>query len=146
MCADVVGDRVYLKVWPMKGVVHFGERGKLSPRYVGPYEMIEWTRRVAYRLDLLAEMQGIHGLFHVSSLKKRFKERRLVIMEPSSIKFQSNLSYEEWPVQIVDRKEQELRIRKIPLVKVPWNNMNFQEATWKREDSLKTKYLHLFVS
>ncbi|XP_018828290.2 uncharacterized protein LOC108996728 [Juglans regia] len=104
-----VGDWIYFKVSPMKGVVHFGKKEKLSPRYVGRYEIIERVGPVAYRLDLPMEMPGIHNVFHVSTMKMCFGERRLVVLEPDEIQLQPNLSYTEWPVQIVDRKEQELR-------------------------------------
>ncbi|KAF5462735.1 hypothetical protein F2P56_018718 [Juglans regia] len=112
-----IGDCVYLKVSPMKGVIHFGKRRKLSRRYVGPYEVIKRVGPVAYGLDLPAEIQGIYIVFHVSTLKKSFGERRPMVTEPNEIWLQPNLSYKEWPVQIVDRKEQELRNRKIPLAK-----------------------------
>ncbi|XP_040987692.1 uncharacterized protein LOC121235414 [Juglans microcarpa x Juglans regia] len=100
-----VGDWVYLKVSPMKGVIHFGKKEKLNPRCVGPYEIVERVGQVAYRLDLPVEMQGIHNVFHVSTLKKSFREKRPVVMKSDEIQLQPNLSYSEWPVQIVDRKE-----------------------------------------
>lgn len=96
-------------------------------------------------MDLPAEMQGIHDVFHLSTLKKSFGEKP-VVMEPGKIRLQPNLSCEEWPVQIVDPKEQELRNRKITLVKVLWNNLDFQEATWEWEDSMRSEYPRLFVS
>ncbi|XP_041017910.1 uncharacterized protein LOC121260130 [Juglans microcarpa x Juglans regia] len=113
----------------MKGVVGFGKKGKLSPRYVGPYEIIERVGPVAYRLNLPTKMQGIHNVFHVSTLKKSFGEKRPIVMKPDEIQLQPNLSFTEWPIQIVDRKEQELRNQKIPLVKVLWNNPEFEAAT-----------------
>ncbi|XP_040996061.1 uncharacterized protein LOC121242235 [Juglans microcarpa x Juglans regia] len=113
-----VGDWVYLKVLPMKRVICFGKKGKLSPRYVGPFEVIKRVGLVAYGLDLPAEVKGIHNVFHVSTLKKSFGERWPVVMELDEIWLQPNLSYKEWPMQIVDSNEQELRNRKIPLVKI----------------------------
>ncbi|KAF5481438.1 hypothetical protein F2P56_002088 [Juglans regia] len=130
----------------MKGVIRFEKKGKMSPRYVGPFEFLERVGVVAYHLDLPVEMQGVHNVFHVSSSKKSFGERQPVVMDVSSIRLQLNMSYEEWPVQFVDSKEQELRNRKVSLVKVLWNNPAFQEAKWEREDSMMTKYPHLFVT
>ncbi|XP_041017929.1 uncharacterized protein LOC121260149 [Juglans microcarpa x Juglans regia] len=130
----------------MKGVVCFGKKGKLSPRYIGPYEVIKRVGPVAYKLDLPAEMQGIHNVFHVSTLKKSFGERRPVVIEHGEIWLQPNLSYNEWPMQIMDRKEQELWNRKISLMKVFWNNPEFEEATWELEDTMRSEYPHLFVS
>ncbi|XP_018860179.2 uncharacterized protein LOC109021900 [Juglans regia] len=130
----------------MKGVVCFSKKGELNPRYVGPYEIVETVGLVAYRLNLPTEMQGIHNVFHLSTLKKSFGEKRLVVMKSNGIQLQPNLSYTEWPVQIMDHKEQELRNRNIPLVKVLWNNSEFKEATWKWEDIMRSKYPHLFVA
>ncbi|XP_040990446.1 uncharacterized protein LOC121237669 [Juglans microcarpa x Juglans regia] len=90
-----VGHWVYLKVSPMNGVVCFGKKGKLSPRYVGPYEIIERVDPVAYRLSLPTKMQGIHNVFHVSTLKKSFGEKRPLVIEPDEIQLQPNLSYTE---------------------------------------------------
>ncbi|XP_040996173.1 uncharacterized protein LOC121242365 [Juglans microcarpa x Juglans regia] len=89
----VVGDWVYLKVSPMKGVVRFGKKGKLNPRYVRPYEIVERLDPVAYRLNMPIEMQGIHNVFHVSTLKKSFREKRPVLMKSDEIQLQPNLSY-----------------------------------------------------
>lgn len=122
-----MGDWVYVKVPSMKGVARFGKRGKLSPRYVGPYEIVERLGPVAYQLSIPVELQGKHEVFHVSSLKKSFGD--LWPVDTSHIHLQPNLSYEECPVQIVYWKDQELRNRKIPLVKVLLNNSEFQEAT-----------------
>ncbi|KAF5442905.1 hypothetical protein F2P56_035513 [Juglans regia] len=137
---------MYVKVSPMKGVTRFGKKGKLSPRYEGPFEVMERVGAVAYRLELPVEMQGMHNFFHVSSLKKSFGERQPVVVEAGSIRLQPNLSYKEWPVQIMDGKEQQLSNQKVSLVKVLWTNPALQEATWKREDLMRTKHPHLFVT
>ncbi|XP_041004057.1 uncharacterized protein LOC121249414 [Juglans microcarpa x Juglans regia] len=129
----------------MKGVVHFSTKGKLNPQYVGPYVIVERVGPVAYRLDLPIEMQGIHNVFHASTLKKSFEEKRTVVMKFDEIQLQPNLSYSEWLVQIMDRTEYELRNRKIPLVKVLWNNPEFEEATWKREDTMRNECPYLFI-
>lgn len=82
-----IGDQVYVKILPMKGVVRFEKMEKLSPRYVGPYEVVEKIGVVAYRLNLPVDMQGVDNIFHVSSLKKSFGERPAVIMETSGIQW-----------------------------------------------------------
>ncbi|XP_041011313.1 uncharacterized protein LOC121255091 [Juglans microcarpa x Juglans regia] len=128
----------------MKGVVRFKKKGKLSPRYMGPYEIMEIVGSIAYRLDLPAEFQRIHDVFHVYSLKKSFGKQSLTIVDAEDISLQPNLNYEEIPIQITDWKEKELRNQKIPLIKVLWQIHNIEEATWEKEDDVKTKYHYLF--
>ncbi|KAL6210832.1 hypothetical protein ACLB2K_016064 [Fragaria x ananassa] len=105
-----VRDWVFLKLSPWKGVVRFGKRGKLSPRYIGPYEIIERVGSLAYRdrLVLPPELSRIHNVFHVSMLRKYIADPSHVL-EEQQISLQKDLSYEEEPVQILDRKEQVLR-------------------------------------
>ncbi|XP_041004062.1 uncharacterized protein LOC121249417 [Juglans microcarpa x Juglans regia] len=93
-----VGDWVYLKVSPMKGVFRFGKKGKLSLRYIGPYEILEKVGVVAYRLNLPVEFQGIHNVFHVSSFKKRFVNQIPIIVDSRDISLKLDLTYEENPV------------------------------------------------
>ena len=138
-----VGDLVFIKVAPMKGVMRFGKKGKLSPRYVGPYMVIERIGNVAYKLDLPQEMTSIHNVFHVSMLKKYVPDPSHVI-QPQSIQIQEDMSYEEKPVEILDRKTKTLRNKEIPLVKVLWRNHKMEEATWEREDAMRTNYPELF--
>ncbi|XP_042974631.1 uncharacterized protein LOC122306264 [Carya illinoinensis] len=107
-----------LEVSPMRGVSHFAVKSKLSPRYVGPYEIVEKVGVVAYCLELPTEFHGIHNVFYVSSLKKSFGNQTPMIVDPDSIPLQSNLTYEEKPMQIIDWKDKELWNCKIPLVKV----------------------------
>lgn len=137
------GDFVFLKVAPMKGVMRFGKKGKLSPRYIGPYEIIERIGKVAYRLALPLELAAVHNVFHVSMLRKYVPDPSHVLRhEP--IQIQEDLTYEEQPVQILAREEKILRNKSIPLVKVLWKNHNVEEATWEREDKIKVLYPHLF--
>ena len=138
-----VGDRVFLKVSPWKGIIRFGRRGKLSPRYIGPYEIIERVGEVAYKLELPEELSRIHNVFHVSMLRKYIADPSHVIVE-QPIELQRNLSYEEVPVQILDRREQVLRKKVIPLVKVLWRNQVIEEATWEPEDQMRNQYPQLF--
>ena len=138
-----VGDSVFIKVAPMKGVMRFGKRGKLSPRYVGPYEVIERIGKVAYKLELPQEMASIHNVFHVSMLKKYVPDSSHVI-KPQVVHIQEDMSYEEKPVEILDRKMKTLRTKEISLVKVLWRNQKTEEATWEREDTMRANYPELF--
>ncbi|XP_040987714.1 uncharacterized protein LOC121235435 [Juglans microcarpa x Juglans regia] len=103
-----VGNWIYLKVSPMKGVIWFGKKWKLSPRYVGPFEILERIGAVSYRLDLPANFQRIHNVFHVSSLMKSFERQIPIVVDTRDISLQPDLTYEEIPIQITDWKDKEL--------------------------------------
>ncbi|KAL6145956.1 hypothetical protein ACLB2K_056639 [Fragaria x ananassa] len=139
-----VADRVFLKLSFWKGVVRFGKRGKLSPRYIGPYEILERVGTVAYRLELPSELSKIHNVFHVSMLRKYIVDLSHVLQE-QPINLKKYLTYEEEPVQILDQKEQVLRNKTIPLVKVLWRSHQIEEATWEPEEQMRQQYPHLFV-
>ncbi|GJW74824.1 putative reverse transcriptase domain-containing protein [Tanacetum coccineum] len=139
-----VGDRVMLKVSPWKGVVHFGKKGKLAPRYVGPFEILERIGPVAYRLRLSEELSGVHDTFHVSNLKKCLADASLHV-PLDEIKVDKTLRFVEEPVEIMDREIKSLKRSKISLVKVRWNSKRGPEFTWEREDYMKSKYPQLFV-
>ncbi|CAL9002196.1 unnamed protein product [Prunus brigantina] len=138
-----VGDWVFLKLSPWKGVIRFGKRGKLSPRYIGPYEIVERVGPVAYRLALPSDMSRLHDVFHVSMLRKYIPDPSHVL-EEQPIELAENLTYVEQPVQILDWKTQVLRTREIPLVKVLWRSHNVEEATWEPEDQMREQYPYLF--
>ncbi|KAL5562060.1 hypothetical protein UlMin_031807 [Ulmus minor] len=138
-----IGEKVFLKIAPMKGVLRFGKKGKLSPRFIGPYEILERVGKVAYRLALPPDLSKVHNVFHVSMLKKYISDPTH-ILQSEPIQVNEDLTYEEKPVQILDRKEKELRKRKIPLVKVLWRNHATEEATWEREDEMRSKHPELF--
>ena len=138
-----VGDRVMLKVSPWKGVIRFGKRGKLSPRYIGPFKILERIGPVAYKLELPQELSGIHSTFHVSNLKKCLSDESLVI-PPDEIKLDDKLHFIEEPVEIMDREVKQLKQSRIPIVKVRWNSRRGPEYTWEREDQMRQKYPHLF--
>ena len=112
-----IGNRVFLKISPWKGVLRFGRRGKLSPRYIEPYEILSKVGPISYRLKLPPELSRIHDTFHVSMLKKYILDPSHVLRE-QPVQLKENLTFEETPVQIIDRKEQVLRSKVIPLVKV----------------------------
>ncbi|GJV93460.1 putative reverse transcriptase domain-containing protein [Tanacetum coccineum] len=138
-----VGDRVLLKVSPWKGVVRFGKKGKLAPRYVGPFEIIECVGKVAYRLKLPQELSCVHNMFHVSNLKKCLAEPDVQV-PLDEIEIDENLHFVEEPIEIVERNVKKLKRRTIPLVKVRWNSRQGAEYTWEREDQFWKKYPHLF--
>ncbi|GJT83675.1 putative reverse transcriptase domain-containing protein [Tanacetum coccineum] len=114
-----VGDSVMLKVSPWKGVVRFGKRGKLNPRYVGPFKVLEKVGSIAYKLELPQELSRVHNTFH--------------------------LRFVEEPVVIMDQEVKRLKQSRIPIVKVRWNSRGVPEFTWEREDQFQKKYLHLFT-
>ncbi len=138
-----VGDSVFLKVSPFKGVIRFGKRGKLNPRYIGPYEILERVGKTAYRLALPPNLASVHNVFHVSMLKK-YESDKSHVLEQEPIEIHEDLSFEEKPVQILDYKIKTLRNKDIPLVKVLWRNQKTEEATWEREDEMRTSYPELF--
>ena len=140
-----VGDMIFLKVAPMKGVMRFQKKGKLSPRFVGPFKILKHIGKVAYELALPPTILGVHNVFHVSLLRKYIPDPSHVLnYEPLKIK--DNLTYEEVPIQILDRKDQVLLTKTISLGKVLWKNHTVEEASWEREDEMKSNYPELFVN
>ena len=138
-----MGDLVFLKVAPMKGVMRFGKKGKLSPRYIRPFETLEKIGKVAYKLALPSELSTVHNVFHVSMLRKYISDPSHVL-ESEPIEVREDLTYKEQPVQILDQNNKALRNKVLPLVKVLWRNHKVEEATWEREDGMRAKYPHLF--
>ncbi|WVZ84046.1 hypothetical protein U9M48_031122 [Paspalum notatum var. saurae] len=132
-------DHVYLRVSPMKGVHRFGVKGKLAPRYVGPFKITEQCGPVAYRLELPPHLAAVHDVFHVSQLKKCLRVPEEVI-DTSQIRIQPDLTYEEKPIKILDQKQRSTRRRIINFYKVQWSNHSEEEATWEQEEFLRTKY------
>nr|GEZ91837.1 putative reverse transcriptase domain-containing protein [Tanacetum cinerariifolium] len=140
-----VGDRVMLNVSPWKGVIRFGKRGNLNPRYVGPFKVLAKVRKVAYMLELLQELTRVHHTFHVSNLKKCYTEEPLV-MSLEGIHDDDMLQFVEEPVEIMEREIKRLKQSRIPLVKVCWNSRRGPEFTWERKDLFRKKYPHLFTN
>ncbi|GJZ27244.1 putative reverse transcriptase domain-containing protein [Tanacetum coccineum] len=113
-------DKVMLKVSPWKGVIRFGKRGKLNPRYIGPFKIIAKVRTIAYRLELPEQFSRVH--------------------------IDDKLNFVEEPVEIMDREVKHLKQSRIPIVKVRWNYKRGPEFTWEREDQMQKKYPHLFTN
>ncbi|XP_052187706.1 uncharacterized protein LOC127798285 [Diospyros lotus] len=139
----LVGDKAYLKVSPFKSVIRGKRKGKLSPRFIGPYEILEKIGLVAYRLALPVALSNIHDVFHVSQLRKHEPDPTQVLRN-ETIEIRNDLTYPEEPVRILDQRDQVLRNKVIPLVKVLWGNHDEEEATWEREEEMKISYPHLF--
>ncbi|GJZ24883.1 putative reverse transcriptase domain-containing protein [Tanacetum coccineum] len=134
-----VGDYVLLKVSPWKGVVRFGKKGKLAPRFVGTFEIVEKVGPVAYRLDLPEELSGVHDTFHVSNLKKCLADPTLQV-PLDDIRVDAKLNFVEELVEILEREFKKLKRSRIAIVKVRWNSKRGPEFTWEREDQMKLKY------
>ncbi|GJV27315.1 hypothetical protein Tco_1383763 [Tanacetum coccineum] len=139
-----VGDKVMLKVSPWKGVVRFGKRGKLNPRYVGPFKVLKKVGAVAYKLELPQELSRVHNTFHVSNLKKCYSDDPLVV-PLEGLQVDDKLHFVEEPVEVMDREVKQLRRSRVPIVKVRWNSRRGPEFTWEREDQFRKKYPHLFT-
>ncbi|XP_052209305.1 uncharacterized protein LOC127812817 [Diospyros lotus] len=139
-----VGNKVYLKISSLRMVTRSNKKkGKLGPRYIGPYDIVERIGLVAYRLALPLALSNLHDVFHVSQLQKHEPDP-FQVMPAETIKIQENLSYVEKPVNILDRRDQVLRNKSIPLVQVLWRNPVSEEITWEREEDTRLNFPYLF--
>ncbi|XP_074263501.1 uncharacterized protein LOC141586228 [Silene latifolia] len=139
-----IGAKVLLKVSPMKGVMRFGKRGKLSQKYVGPYDILERVKEVAYHLALPPALARVHYVFHVSQLRKYVSDPSHVL-EIENIELDDQLTYVEVTKEILDTKVRKTRNGEVSLVKVLWSNHEVVEATWETEAFMREKYPHLFL-
>ena len=138
-----VDDLVFLKVAPWKGVIRFQKRGKLNPRYIGPFRIIERIGLVAYRLELPSELSHIHNVFHVLMLKKYVSDPSHILEAPP-IELNEDLSFEVQLVDIVDQEIKELRNKVIPMVKILWRSDTVEETTWETEAFMRKHHPYLF--
>ena len=123
--------------------MRFGKKGKLAPRYIGPFEILERVGAVAYRLALSPDMSQVHPVFHVSMLRKYISDPSH-ILQPQSVEVNDDLTYEEEPMAIVDYQVRQLRSKTIPMVKVLWRSNDVEEHTWETEAEMRAKYPYLF--
>ena len=140
-----VGDKVFLKVSQWKKILRFGRKGKLSPRFIGPYEILERVGPVAYRLALPLELSKLHDVFHVS-MTQRYRSDTSHILPVQDIQVQEDFTFDEEPKAILDHEIRQLRNKQVPLVKVLWQHHSMKGATWEPESTIRVQYHHLFSS
>ena len=138
-----VGDHVFLKVMPKRGVVRFGKRGKLSPRFIEPFEILKMVGTVVYWLALPPSISGVHEVFHVSMLL-RYTPDPAHVVDWGEIEVDTDGTFEEGPLCIVDSQDQVLRRKTVRLVRVLWQHRGVEESTWEREDTMRATYRFLF--
>ena len=129
---------------PKRGVVRFGKRGKLSPRFIGHFEILERVGTVAYRLALTPSMLSVHEVFHVSMLRKYTPDPAHVV-DWGQIEVDTDGTFEEGPVCILDSSYQVLRRKTVRLVSVLWRHYGVEDSTWEREDTMQATYPFLFM-
>ena len=128
---------------PKRGVVRFGKRGKLSPRFIGPFEILERMCIVAYRLALSPSMSGVHEVFHVSMLRE-YTPNPTHVVDWGQIEVDTDGTFEEGPGCIVCSCDQVLRRKTVRIVRVLWRHCGVEESTWEREDTMRATYPFLF--
>jgi hypothetical protein len=135
----VIGDHVYLKVSPMKGMKRFGMKEKLAPHYIGPFPILEKCGNVTYKLELPPSLTGVHDIFHILQLKKCLKALMDVVL-PEVTPLEADLTYLEHLVNILDQRGHVTWRKTIKLFKVQWSNHIEEEATWESEDFLCSRH------
>jgi hypothetical protein len=129
----------------MRGTHRFGIKGKLAPRYIGPFKVLGKRGQVSYQLELPPNLSLVHDVFHVSQLKKCLKDPGRAV-DHETIDLREDLSYQEHPIRILDEAERKTRNKSVKFYKVQWSNHSDKEATWEREDLLRSEYPALFTS
>ena len=139
-----VGDHVFLKISPRRGLMRFGKSGKLSPRFIGPFQILDKVGEVAYRLALPPQLSGVHPVFHVSMLRK-YNRDPSHILDWTELTLEQDASYEEQPIQILESRDRVLRDKTITMVRVLWKHHGVEESTWEDELETRSRYPHLFM-
>jgi hypothetical protein len=134
-----VGDHIYLRVSPMKGVTRFGMQGKLEPHNIGQFPIHEKCGTVAYKLDLPPSLVRVHDIFQVSQLKKCLKAP-VDVMLPEVTPLEANLSYPEEPIKVLDQKDHVTRHKTIKIFKIQCSNHTDEEPTWESWDFLHSRH------
>nr|GEW01768.1 putative reverse transcriptase domain-containing protein [Tanacetum cinerariifolium] len=134
------------KSWlPCYGVVHFGKRRKLNPRYIGPFKVLGKVRTISYRLEFPEQLSRVHSTFYVSNLKKCLSDEPLAILL-DEVHIDDKIHFVEEPVEVMDSEVKRLEQRRILIIKVGWNSKRGPEFTWEREDQFRKKYPQLFTA
>jgi hypothetical protein len=140
-----VGDHIYLRVSPMKDVCRFDIKGKLAPRYINPYPIIDKYGPMSYQVELQSKLSGVHNVFHVSQLKRFLKPPIDVVIE-DTIPLKPDLTYKAYPTNILDQQDRVTRNKTTRFYKVQWNDHSEDEATWEHEDFLRSNYPNFLPS
>jgi hypothetical protein len=140
------GDYVYLKVSPIRGMRRFKVKGKLSPHFIGPFQILQQVGEIAYRLDLSEQLSDVHDVFHISQLKRCLKPHDKEPLPMDGLDVKEDLTITERPIRILDTLTRVTRNRVIKMCKVQWSNHAEDEAIREREEELKEEYPHLFRS
>ena len=135
---------MWLRVSPTRGVRRFGIKGKLSSRYVGPFEILERVGEVAYRLALPPRLEGIHPVFHVSQLREYIHDPRHVISHEDLV-VEPDHTFAEHPIAVLERSTRRLRSKEIPMLRIQWSRRGADEATWETEDSIRRNYPEFYA-
>jgi hypothetical protein len=123
-----VGDHVYLWVSPMKGVRSFGIKGKIAPRYIGPYPILDKYGPTSYQVELPVKLSGVHNVVHVSQLKRCLKPTTYVVIE-DTIPLKPDLTYKTYPIKILDQQDRVTRNKTTRFYKIQWNEHSVDKAT-----------------
>ena len=135
------GDQLFLKVALWKNMLRFVLKGKLTPRFIGPFRILQRVGPVAYKVDLPPQLAKVHDVFHVSLLRKADVDPARILPQ---VEVQEDLTLELRPIRILDQEVKELRSKKIPIVRILWRNAQIEEETWEREVEMRKKYPNLF--
>jgi hypothetical protein len=140
-----VGDHVYLRVSSTKGVRRFGIKGKLAPRYIGPYPIIDKYGPTSYKVELPVKLSEVYNVFHVSQLKRFLKPPTNVVIE-DTIPLEPDLTYKAYPIKTLDQQDRVTRNKTNRFYKIQWNDHSEDEAMWEHEDFLRANYPNFLPS